>query len=235
MICVMDAAGKMRGKAMRALVQRVSRAQVSVSGDVVGEIGPGVMVLVCAMQGDGEAEADKLAAKLSKLRIFKDDEGRMNRSLLDTGGAALVVSQFTLAADTSRGNRPGFSTAAAETVVTVNGVDIDSTVFDAYLESRFQKPAAQATADERATVEQELTDIYLLTTQPKAKEFSEDPKIKATIELRTTITSAPGSPRSPGGRAGGRPGCRARPRRRCCRGRSRSRGCRAGCRCPRAP
>ena len=86
----------------------------------------------------------------------------------------------------------GFSTAAAETVATVNGVDIDSAVFDAYLESRFQKPAAQATADERATVEREVTDIYLLTTQPKAEEFSEDPKIKAQLELqyRGTIAQA---------------------------------------------
>ncbi len=86
----------------------------------------------------------------------------------------------------------GLSTAAAETVATVNGVDIDSTVFDAYLESRFQKPAAQATADERATVGRELTDIYLLTTQPKAKQFSEDPQIKAQIELqyRGTIAQA---------------------------------------------
>ena len=86
----------------------------------------------------------------------------------------------------------GFSTAAAETVATVNGADIDSTVFDAYLESRFQKPAAQATPDELATVEQELTDIYLLTTQPKAEEFSEDPQIKAQLELqyRGTIAQA---------------------------------------------
>jgi peptidyl-prolyl cis-trans isomerase C len=86
----------------------------------------------------------------------------------------------------------GFSTAAAETVVTVNGVDIDSTVFDSYLESRFQKPAAQASAEERATVERELTDIYLLTTQPKAEEFAEDPQIKAQLELqyRGTIAQA---------------------------------------------
>jgi peptidyl-prolyl cis-trans isomerase C len=84
----------------------------------------------------------------------------------------------------------GFSTAAAETVATVNGVDIDSTIFNAYLESRFQKPAAQATADERATVERELKDIYLLTTQPKAKEFAEDPQIKAQIELQYRGTLA---------------------------------------------
>ncbi|GGF80066.1 D-aminoacyl-tRNA deacylase [Mameliella alba] len=97
---------------MRALIQRVTSAQVDVGGATIGEIGQGMLVLICAMQGDAEAEADKLAAKIAKLRIFKDDEGRMNRSLLDIGGAALVVSQFTLAADTSRGNRPGFSTAA---------------------------------------------------------------------------------------------------------------------------
>ena len=81
-------------------------------GQIVGEIGPGLLILVCAMEGDTDANADTLAAKISKLRIFKDEDGKMNRSLLDTGGAALVVSQFTLAADTSRGNRPGFSTAA---------------------------------------------------------------------------------------------------------------------------
>lgn len=97
---------------MRALIQRVSTASVTVDGEVVGETGPGLLILVCAMQGDSEAQADQLAAKIAKLRIFKDDAGKMNRSLLDTGGSALVVSQFTLAADTARGNRPGFSTAA---------------------------------------------------------------------------------------------------------------------------
>ena len=97
---------------MRALVQRVSSASVTVDGKVIGEIGHGLLVLVCAMQGDAEKEADWLAQKIVKLRIFRDEEGRMNRSLADTGGAALVVSQFTLAAET-KGNRPGFSTAAA--------------------------------------------------------------------------------------------------------------------------
>jgi D-tyrosyl-tRNA(Tyr) deacylase len=98
---------------MRAVLQRVSAAEVAVDGEVIGRCGAGLMILVCAMEGDEDAAAGKLAAKISKLRIFKDDEGRMNRSLLDTGGEALVISQFTLAADTSRGNRPGFSTAAA--------------------------------------------------------------------------------------------------------------------------
>ena len=97
---------------MRALIQRTSGAQVTVDGETVGEIGPGLVVFVCAMRGDTEAESEWLARKIVKLRIFRDDEGRMNRSVLDVGGSALIVSQFTLAAET-RGNRPGFSTAAA--------------------------------------------------------------------------------------------------------------------------
>lgn len=98
---------------MRALVQRVREARVTVAGRTTGEIGEGLLILICAMQGDTEAEADQLARKIARLRIFRDEADKMNRALLDTGGAALVVSQFTLAADTSRGNRPGFSHAAA--------------------------------------------------------------------------------------------------------------------------
>jgi D-tyrosyl-tRNA(Tyr) deacylase len=98
---------------MRALVQRVTSAQVHVDGALIGQCQAGVLVLVCAMQGDTDDLPAKLATKISKLRIFKDDAGRMNRSVVDVGGAALVVSQFTLAADASRGNRPGFSAAAA--------------------------------------------------------------------------------------------------------------------------
>lgn len=97
---------------MRALLQRVTQAAVTVEGATLGETGPGLLILVCAMQNDTEANADRLADKISKLRVFEDDEGKMNRAILDIGGSALVVSQFTLAADTSRGNRPGFSTAA---------------------------------------------------------------------------------------------------------------------------
>ncbi|MBO9449230.1 D-tyrosyl-tRNA(Tyr) deacylase [Tropicibacter sp. R16_0] len=97
---------------MRALIQRVARASVTVEGEVIGEIDQGLLILICAMQGDTEAQSEQLAAKISKLRIFKDEAGKMNRSLKDIGGSALIVSQFTLAADTSRGNRPGFSTAA---------------------------------------------------------------------------------------------------------------------------
>ncbi len=97
---------------MRAVLQRVSRASVTVNGQITGEIGPGLLILVCAMQGDDTAKADQLAAKIAKMRIFKDDAGKMILSVRDIGGAALIVSQFTLAADL-RGNRPGFSTAAA--------------------------------------------------------------------------------------------------------------------------
>lgn len=97
---------------MKAIVQRVTEARVEIAGEVVGRTGPGVLILVCAMREDTEANAEALAGRISKLRIFRDAAGRMNRSLLDTGGGALVVSQFTLAADTSSGNRPGFSSAA---------------------------------------------------------------------------------------------------------------------------
>jgi D-tyrosyl-tRNA(Tyr) deacylase len=98
---------------VRALIQRVTEASVSVDGTVVGQTGPGLMILVCAMQGDDPGSARALADKILKLRIFRDDMGKTNRSLADVGGGALVVSQFTLAADTARGNRPGFSAAAA--------------------------------------------------------------------------------------------------------------------------
>ncbi len=97
---------------MRALVQRVGEASVTVDDDIVGQIGPGLLILVCAMQGDTQAQSDWLARKVVNLRIFRDEQDRMNRSVLDVGGSALVVSQFTLAAET-KGNRPGFSTAAA--------------------------------------------------------------------------------------------------------------------------
>ncbi len=97
---------------MRALIQRVRQASVTVEGTCIGEIDAGLLILICAMDGDQPAQTAKLAAKVSKLRIFRDEAGKMNRSLLDTGDAALVVSQFTLAADTRSGNRPGFSTAA---------------------------------------------------------------------------------------------------------------------------
>ncbi|MEM8578375.1 MAG: D-aminoacyl-tRNA deacylase [Pseudomonadota bacterium] len=96
---------------MRALLQRVAEAHVDVDGQTIGRTGPGLLILVCAMPGDDEATGRALAAKIAKLRIFKDAAGKMNRSVRDAGGSALVVSQFTLAADTSRGTRPGFSRA----------------------------------------------------------------------------------------------------------------------------
>jgi len=97
---------------VKALLQRVTEASVSVGDKVVAEIGPGLLVLLCVEHGDTENAAGYLAPKTAALRIFDDAAGKMNRSVTDTGGAALVVSQFTLAADTRRGNRPGFTGAA---------------------------------------------------------------------------------------------------------------------------
>ena len=97
---------------MIGLLQRVSEARVSVASEVIGEIGPGLLLLLCAEPDDDEAIAAKLLSKVLRLRIFSDPDGRMNLSLQDVGGGLLVVSQFTLAADTRSGNRPGFSAAA---------------------------------------------------------------------------------------------------------------------------
>jgi len=97
---------------VKAVVQRVSKARVTVRGEPVGEIGPGLCVLLGVGRGDGAAEAQGLAEKVARLRIFEDDEGRFNSSLLDVGGEAFVVSQFTLLADTAKGNRPSFAAAA---------------------------------------------------------------------------------------------------------------------------
>jgi D-aminoacyl-tRNA deacylase len=97
---------------MRAVVQRVAWARVLVGGDVVGEVGPGLCVLLGIARGDDAADAERLAGRVARLRVFEDERGRFDRSLLDAGGAALVVSQFTLIADTAKGNRPSFSEAA---------------------------------------------------------------------------------------------------------------------------
>jgi D-tyrosyl-tRNA(Tyr) deacylase len=98
---------------VRALIQRVSEASVSVAGERVAAVGRGLLVLAAAGPGDGRPEAARLAAKIARLRVFADTAGKMNRSLLDVGGEALVVSQFTLYGDVSRGNRPSFVGAAA--------------------------------------------------------------------------------------------------------------------------
>jgi D-tyrosyl-tRNA(Tyr) deacylase len=97
---------------MLALLQRVKEACVEIDGNTVGQIDAGLLILVCAERGDTPAVADKLLAKLLKLRIFSDDAGKMNRSVQDVNGGLLIVSQFTLAADTSGGNRPSFGNAA---------------------------------------------------------------------------------------------------------------------------
>ncbi len=97
---------------MRAVLQRVSRALVSVSSGAAGEIGPGLLVLLGVADGDGEEDARRLVGKVARLRVFEDEDGRFDRSLLDTGGSALVVSQFTLLAAPAKGNRPSFTAAA---------------------------------------------------------------------------------------------------------------------------
>ncbi len=101
---------------MRALIQRVTEASVTVDGKIIGVVGKGLLVFVCAMEGDDPGKSQTLATKISKLRIFTDGAGKMNLSVKDIGGAALIVSQFTLAGDTTRGNRPGFSAAAKPAV-----------------------------------------------------------------------------------------------------------------------
>ena len=97
---------------MRAVIQRVAGARVTVDGAVVGAVGAGLLVFLGVAVEDGVDDADRLARKVSRLRIFESSDGKLDLSILDTGGAALVVSQFTLLADTTKGNRPGFSDAA---------------------------------------------------------------------------------------------------------------------------
>jgi D-tyrosyl-tRNA(Tyr) deacylase len=130
---------------MRAVVQRVSRAEVRVDGQVRGSCGAGLLVLLGVAAGDTEPVAERLAAKIARLRVFAGDDGRFDRSLLDTGGGALVVSQFTLLADTGKGNRPGFAGAAVPAVAEPlyerfcdalrgEGVPVETGVFGARME-----------------------------------------------------------------------------------------------------
>ncbi len=99
---------------MKALIQRVMSASVEVDGEVIGKIDRGIVVLICAVKGDEDNDLDYLVKKVSQLRIFDDDKGKMNQSVLDMHGGALVVSQFTLAATTRKGNRPSFDNAEAQ-------------------------------------------------------------------------------------------------------------------------
>jgi D-tyrosyl-tRNA(Tyr) deacylase len=120
-----------------ALVQRVTQARVEVAGQVMGAIGKGLLVLVCAEPADGSVQVAKLVDKLLKLRIFADDAGKMNRSVQDVGGGLLIVSQFTLAADTAGGNRPSFTAAAP--------ADQGRALYDALLQlARERHPDVQA-------------------------------------------------------------------------------------------
>ena len=122
---------------MIALVQRVTQARVEVAGQVMGAIGKGLLVLVCAEPADGSVQVAKLVDKLLKLRIFADDAGKMNRSVQDVGGGLLIVSQFTLAADTAGGNRPSFTAAAP--------ADQGRALYDALLQlARERHPDVQA-------------------------------------------------------------------------------------------
>ncbi len=129
---------------MRALIQRVTKASVSVAGQVVGAIGPGLAVLLGIREGDSEAEAVWLAHKIAHLRIFADEQSKFNRSLLDTGGEALVISQFTLYGDARKGLRPSFSDAARPEVaeplierfvelLRAEGVSVETGVFQAMM------------------------------------------------------------------------------------------------------
>jgi D-tyrosyl-tRNA(Tyr) deacylase len=129
---------------MRALIQRVSRASVTVEGKVVGEIGRGLLVLLGVGQIDGETQVKTLADKIVHLRIFEDDEGKMNRSILEVGGQVLVVSQFTLYADVRRGRRPSFTNAAPPSLaeplverfkaaIASYGLTVASGIFGAYM------------------------------------------------------------------------------------------------------
>ena len=121
---------------MIGLLQRVSQARVEVEGESIGAIGPGLMVLVCAERGDNETEADRLLERLLSYRVFSDGDGKMNLSVRDVGGGLLLVPQFTLAADTAKGNRPSFTPAAPP--------EQGRALFDAMLERarRFHSPVA---------------------------------------------------------------------------------------------
>jgi D-tyrosyl-tRNA(Tyr) deacylase len=130
---------------MKAVIQRVAEASVTVAANRIAAVGPGLLVLLCVEPGDGGREVDFVARKIANLRIFEDDAGKMNRSVVEVRGEALVVSQFTLAGDLSRGNRPGFSGAADPTLavllyerfcgrMTEHGVPVQTGIFGAHMD-----------------------------------------------------------------------------------------------------
>lgn len=138
---------------MRAVIQRVREARVDVKGQTVGRIGPGFLVFVGVGQKDTDADARALAAKIAHLRVFSDEQGLMNRSLLDTGGAALVVSQFTLWGDCRKGRRPSFAAAARP--------EAARTLYERFSDSLRQEGISVATG-----VFQEMMDVFLINDGP---------------------------------------------------------------------
>jgi D-tyrosyl-tRNA(Tyr) deacylase len=148
---------------MRAVVQRVAHARVEVDSRVVGEIGRGLVVLVAVGKGDTEAEALALASKIANLRVFADDQGRMNRSALDTAGAVLAISQFTLYGDTTRGRRPSFEKAADP--------DLARQLYE-----RFVGACREIGLETQAGVFQAHMDVHLLNDGPVTLICDVDPK-----------------------------------------------------------
>lgn len=148
---------------MIGLLQRVTQASVSVGGEVVGAIGSGLMVLVCAERGDSEREADALLAKLLGYRVFSDDAGKMNRSVTDVEGGLLLVPQFTLAADTKSGTRPSFTPAASP--------EDGRRLFDHFVASARKRHAAVETGQFGADMQVSLTNdgpvTFWLQVEPK--------------------------------------------------------------------
>lgn len=146
---------------MIALIQRVSQARVRVAGETVGEIGAGILALVCAERGDTTSQADTLLAKLLAFRIFPDDAGKMNRSITDVQGELLIVSQFTLAADTSSGTRPSFTPAAAP--------EVGRALYDHFVSQAREKHGSVATGSYGAMMQVELTNDGPVTFWLRAK------------------------------------------------------------------
>ncbi len=135
---------------MRAVVQRVKRAEVRVAGEVVGKVGPGFVILLGVGKGDSESTGDGLAEKIVNLRVFEDADGKMNRSLLDTGGQALCVSQFTLYGDCRKGRRPSFDQAAAP--------DAALTLYESFVKSLRARGIPTETGRFRAMMDLELVN-----------------------------------------------------------------------------